>query len=116
MYLRRRDCLIAALKYHFGEVKLSGLEGGMHIVWHLPPDFPTAIEMQAIARETGVGMYALESGGAYDYGYKEYSERTLLLGYSSLPETQIRAGIAKVAAAFLKVLGNPPVKSKLASS
>ncbi|ADJ27711.1 PLP-dependent aminotransferase family protein [Nitrosococcus watsonii] len=115
MYLRRRDCLIAALKSHFGEVKLSGLEGGMHLVWHLPPNFPTAIEMQAIARKAGVGIYALESGGAYDYGHKEYSERILLLGYSSLAEAQICAGIAKVAAAFLKELGHPSTKPKLAS-
>ncbi|ADE14256.1 regulatory protein GntR HTH [Nitrosococcus halophilus Nc 4] len=106
MYLRRRDCLIAALKSHFGEVTLSGLEGGMHIVWHLPPDFPTAAEVQAIAQEVGVGIYTLESGGAYDYGHKEYSERTLILGYSSLPELQIREGIARVATALANTLGH----------
>lgn len=100
MYIRRRDCLVAALRTHFGTVELSGLEGGMHVVWHLPPNFPTATEMQAIARRVGVGIYALDSGGAYDYDYKEYSERTLILGYSSVPEPQIREGIARVAKAL----------------
>jgi GntR family transcriptional regulator/MocR family aminotransferase len=106
MYLRRRDCLIAALKLHFGEVELSGLDGGMHIVWHLPLDFPTAAELQAIAQEVGVGIYTLERGGAYDYGYKEHSERTLILGYSSVPEPQIREAVARVAQALANTLSS----------
>lgn len=32
-YLLRRDCLVAASHRHFGEdIRLSGLEGGMHVV------------------------------------------------------------------------------------
>jgi GntR family transcriptional regulator / MocR family aminotransferase len=100
IYIRRRDCLVATLRTHFGEVCLSGLEGGMHIVWHLPPEFPCAIEVQRLAQHVGVGIYALESGGAHDYGYKEYSEHTLVLGYSSVPEPQIREGIARLAKAL----------------
>ncbi|BAW79843.1 GntR family transcriptional regulator [Candidatus Nitrosoglobus terrae] len=100
IYLHRRDCLIAALKLHFGDVQLSGLDGGMHIVWHLPSNFPTAIEMQTLAQEVGVGIYTLERGGAYDYGYTEHSERTLILGYSSVPEIQICEAIARVAKAM----------------
>lgn len=106
MYLRRRDCLIAALKLHFGEVELSGLDGGMHIVWHLPSNFPTAAEVQAIAQEAGVGIYTLERGGAYDYGYKEHSERTLILGYSSIPEPQIREAVSRVAEALANTLSS----------
>ncbi|CAB1276350.1 MocR-like pyridoxine biosynthesis transcription factor PdxR [Candidatus Nitrosacidococcus tergens] len=95
-YLRRRDCLIAALKSHFGKVSLSGLDGGMHIVWHLPSYLPTAAEMQEIAQQVGVGIYTLEKGGAHDFGYQEYSKHTLVLGYSSLDEVQIQEGINRI--------------------
>ncbi|MFK7763000.1 MAG: PLP-dependent aminotransferase family protein [Roseobacter sp.] len=88
VYRARRDCLIAALTAHFGQVNLSGYEGGLHLVWHLPPDFPPAREIQMRARSEGVGVYALSSGAAYDFD-ESAPDRTLVLGYSSLDEKQI---------------------------
>lgn len=101
-YLVRRDCLVASLYRHFGgAIRLSGLEGGMHIAWHLSAGFPAAAEVQRIAENAGVGLYALESGAAYRYGCARCGERVLLLGYSSVSEAQIEDGIARLARALV---------------
>ncbi len=99
-YLTRRDCLVKSLREHFGEVRLSGLDGGMHIVWHLPANFPPAMEVQMLAQEVGVGVYSLEAAAACVLGHNEYSDRALVLGYSSVTEEQIREGVARLAAAL----------------
>ena len=99
-YSKRRDCLIEALHHHFGSVRLSGLESGLHLAWHLPDDFPDAHRLQALALQHGVGIYAVSSSTAYDYGGCNYSERTLILGFSSVNEYQIRAGIQRIADAL----------------
>jgi GntR family transcriptional regulator/MocR family aminotransferase len=94
-----RDCLVESLEKTFGPVKLSGLDGGVHIMWHLSPDLPAAYELQSMAQSYGVGIYTLGAGGAaYDYGGGPYSERSIMLGYSSLTEKQIREGIGRIAA------------------
>jgi GntR family transcriptional regulator / MocR family aminotransferase len=100
VYCKRRDCLIEALRAHFGPVRLSGLESGLHLAWHLPNNYPDAPELQALALRHGVGIYAIGPGTAYDFGKCGYSARTLVLGYSSLNEYQIRAGIRRLADAF----------------
>jgi len=99
-YLTRRDCLVNSLREHFGEIRLSGMDGGMHIVWHLPESFPTATETQMLAQDTGVGVYSLAAAAACDVGHNEYSNRALALGYSSVTEEQIREGVARLATAL----------------
>lgn len=100
LYCKRRDCLIEALRKHFGSVQLSGVESGLHLAWHLPKGYPEAAELQALALRHGVGIYSIGPGTAYDYGECNYSARTLILGFSSLNEYQIRAGIRRLADAF----------------
>ena len=100
LYGARRDCLVECLRKHFGDVPLSGTESGMHIAWHLPDSFPSALELQEMAAVRSVGIYSLQSGAAFDFGGCAYSERAVVLGYSSLDEQQIRAGIERVAAAL----------------
>ncbi len=100
LYNERRDCLVDALRMHFGDVRLSGLESGMHLAWHLPEHYPSASELQNLALGQGVGIYSLGSGAAHDYGGCDYSERTVVLGFSSLDQYQIRAGIQRIADAL----------------
>lgn len=100
VYIDRRDALTEALNKYFGDVNLSGLEGGMHIVWHLPDYLPDAPEFKKIAEEVGVGIYTLESGAAHEFGKKEYNNRTLILGYSSISEDKIQEGIKRIAIAL----------------
>lgn len=104
LYRDRRDCLIEALERHFGPVEITGQDAGMHLAWHLPPGFPRPSELQAIAQDVGVGIYSLQSGAAYDFGGCKYSERAIVLGFSSLNERQIRAGIDRLAAALERAL------------
>lgn len=108
LYSKRRDCLIEALRYHFGSVRLSGLESGLHLAWHLPEDFPDARRLQALALRHGVGIYSIGSGTAYDYGKCDYSARTLILGFSSVNEYQIRAGIQRIADALAGLPADSP--------
>lgn len=99
-YLSRRDCLVKELQNNFGDVQLSGLEGGMHLVWHLPESLPEAQEVQQIAQDAGIGIYSLPAAAAHDFGKKGYRERALLFGYSSTSEEQIRDGITRLATAL----------------
>ena len=100
IYLARRDCLTASLARHFGDVSLTGLEGGMHLSWHVPPDWPTALEIHARARRRGVGIYPLGMAAGYNYGRPGQGDRTLILGYTALSEDLIRQGVALVAEAI----------------
>ena len=97
LYLSRRDCLIGELRRHFGNVKVSGVNGGMHILWHLPPGFPPACELQQMALEAGVGIYCMDDGGAREFPGSDYGASTIMLGYSSVTEEAIRLGIARIA-------------------
>jgi GntR family transcriptional regulator/MocR family aminotransferase len=99
-YRARRDCLLSSLREHFGDVNISGYDGGMHVMWHLSPDLPDAKSVESTALTHGVGIYSLRSAVAYDFGTTPYSERSLVLGYTALQEEQIREGIARVAAAL----------------
>ncbi|SOD41000.1 MocR-like pyridoxine biosynthesis transcription factor PdxR [Nitrosovibrio sp. Nv4] len=100
IYSKRHDCLIEALREHFGEVQLSGLESGLHLAWHLPESYPDASELRAIALRHGVGVYSIGSGTTFAFGKCGYSARTLVLGFSSLNEYQIRAGVRRMADVF----------------
>jgi len=96
-YKLRRDCLIEALGRHFGDVALSGVMGGMHLVWHLPRSFPKAKKLQEMALDRGIGIYSLQDGAASVFGSNNFDERAIMLGYSSTSEKQIREGIARIA-------------------
>lgn len=100
IYLSRRDCLVEALRRHFGDVQLSGLEGGMHLVWHLPESLPKSEEVQKIAQDVGIGVYSLSGAAAHDFDNRYYRERALMFGYSSTSEEQICEGIARLAMAL----------------
>jgi GntR family transcriptional regulator/MocR family aminotransferase len=97
-YRERRDCLLAALHRYFGLVEVSGEDGGLHIFWHLPPDFPDAATVEALARRMRVGVYALANAGAHDARDTILSRRGLVLGYAALTSKQIEEGIARLAA------------------
>jgi GntR family transcriptional regulator/MocR family aminotransferase len=100
VYRARRDALLDALERHFGPVAVTGAAGGMHVMWHLAGDLPTAAEVERRARSHGVGVYTLRSGAAHLVGESPYLERGLILGYAAVPERQIAKGIARLAEAL----------------
>jgi len=99
LYLARRDCLIEALHHHFGEVELQGTGGGMHVAWRLPAGFPPASEIQCLAEQLGVGVYAMEGVAGHTCAEACNHKQMILFGYSSLSEPLIREGVARVARA-----------------
>ena len=89
-----------ALHEHFGAVRISGSEGGMHVLWRLSRGMPTAGEAQVLARSFGVGVYPLANSPAWLYEHVDDWDRILLLGYTSLSEEHIARGVARLAAAL----------------
>lgn len=95
IYKARRDCLRAALERHFGVSDLYGAEGGLHVVWRLPPGSPPADFVERIAREESIGVYTLHSGAAHDFG-RSSRQDLLVFGYSSLNERDIEGAIERL--------------------
>lgn len=97
VYSSRRDVLLEELSKRFGDVTLSGTEGGMHIAWTLPPELPDAVTFQHLARKEGVGIYPPNAGAAKMFGNTADYGRMVLLGFSSVTEPQIRKGMELLA-------------------
>jgi GntR family transcriptional regulator/MocR family aminotransferase len=95
-YGQTRSALLKAMNEHFGPVEISGAAGGMHIMWTLPSNYPTASEVLAIAAAEGVGVYTIERAGAHEIGPTRYP-RSLVLGYALLTPKAAREGIARIA-------------------
>ncbi|WP_238232279.1 MocR-like pyridoxine biosynthesis transcription factor PdxR [Methylobacterium thuringiense] len=95
VYKARRDCLVTALRRTFAGAVVIGGDSGLHLVWRLPPGFPPARQIQVMARERGIGVYALSSGAAYDF-HSNAVDNMLVFGYSSLNEIQIKKAIAEI--------------------
>ncbi len=103
-YLQRRNCLVEELQRYFGDVQLAGLDGGMHLIWYLPPYFPSAVEVQRIAEDIGVGVYCLESGAAYCSNNTPHNLNALMLGYSSVSRRMIKTGIERLSKSLMHML------------
>ncbi|KQO62519.1 hypothetical protein ASF22_21990 [Methylobacterium sp. Leaf87] len=101
VYKACRDCLVGALHRTFDGAVVLGGESGLHLVWRLPPGFLPARQIQLLAREQGIGVYALSSGAAYDFDPGARDDM-LVFGYSSLNETQIETAIGQLQRIVLK--------------
>jgi GntR family transcriptional regulator/MocR family aminotransferase len=99
-YAARRNVLIDRLHERFGNVDLMGTEAGTHIAWRLPSSLIPAHNTKAIARARNIGIYTVQSGGGHEYNGSQFESNWLLLGYASLSENQIRAGIDRLADAI----------------
>lgn len=96
-YYARRNALIARLRERFGEVDLMGTDAGTHIAWRLPASLTPSHHIKTIARTRNIGIYTVQSGGGHEYDGDSFETNWLLLGYASLTEEQIRAGIDRLA-------------------
>ena len=99
-YNVRRRVLIERLSERFGKVSILGAEAGTHIAWKLPESLVPAHKTKAIARARNIGIYTVQSGGGHEYNGSQFEENWLLLGYASLSENQIRAGVDRLADAI----------------
>jgi GntR family transcriptional regulator/MocR family aminotransferase len=95
-YFSRRNALIGRMRERFGDIDLLGTEAGTHIAWRLPASLVPAHNVKAIARTRNIGIYTVQSGGGHEYDGSQFESNWLLLGYASLSEDQIRAGIVRL--------------------
>lgn len=95
-YRESRDCLLASLRRHFGEVTVSGEAAGQHLLWRLPAGVPDAGTLEVLARRVRVGVYSLASAGASEHPPALLTRRGLVLGYGALSQRQIEQGIARL--------------------
>lgn len=65
-------------------VHLSGLGGGLHIVWHLPHHLAPAIEVAVLARKSGLDAVSV---GAMD----------LMVGFGVPDEHHVSAAVGRLA-------------------
>jgi GntR family transcriptional regulator/MocR family aminotransferase len=92
-YRRRRDALVAALASSLPEATVRGIAAGLHVTAELPASADEA-RVTAAARARGIALASMadyRSGGGYP--------PTLILGYSQMTESQLRAGAAELALA-----------------
>lgn len=99
-YFSRRNALIGRLRERFGDVELMGADAGTHIAWRLPASLLPAHNVKAVARTRNIGVYTVQSGGGHEYNGAQFETNWLLLGYASVSESQIRAGVDRLAEAL----------------
>jgi GntR family transcriptional regulator / MocR family aminotransferase len=90
-YAARRRALIAGLRDHVPELRISGVDAGLHLVADLPPDTDEAAVRQRLA---GAGL-AVDVLG--QYATEPLARQALVCGYAQLPETQAGAAAAAIA-------------------
>ena len=97
-YMGARDAVVEAIAKHFPGGELLGQECGMHMMWILPPDLPSANEMRRLALNCGVGLYPFAGAAVHEYGTPgRFQERSLVLGYTGLGEHDIQEAFGRVA-------------------
>lgn len=95
----KRDLLISLLKDHFGDdTSLSSIEGGLHLIWHLPENFGTADFVSNLMKQKHkTGLYTVQSGGAVVVSDVKFDKQALIFGFSSLTLEDIEDGVNRLA-------------------
>lgn len=96
----KRDLLISLLTKHFGDdISLSGIEGGLHLIWHLPKDFGTANALSKdMLNKHKVGLYGVQTGGSMVSLGEQFDQQALVFGYASLSLEEIETGVSLLVA------------------
>ena len=94
-YLARRDALISGLLEAFPETRISGADGGMHLVWTLARNQPTARDLAVKCQDAGVGIYPI-LGSPICKSFAPASPRDVMLGYTPLTEGQIHQAVGRI--------------------
>ena len=90
-YAARRRELIAGLRDRAPELRISGVDAGLHLVADLPPGTDEASLQQRLA---GAGL-AVDVLGQFSTA--PLARQALVCGYAQLPETQAAAAAAAIA-------------------
>lgn len=109
LYAARRNHLCAGLAQMLPHWGVDGHGGGMHVVAHLPPGGPDALEVEEMARACGVGIYGICSGNALmlEVADDDPLQRVVLLGYAALDEAEVSVALLRVRQALADVQAMP---------
>jgi GntR family transcriptional regulator/MocR family aminotransferase len=100
-YRTRRDAMVGALAAELPEARVRGIAAGLHVTVDLPAgDDEAAVRRAATAR--GIGLSTMADYRAADGDHPA----TLILGYSQMSESRIRAGIGELARAVRAARGS----------
>ena len=103
-YRRRRDHLVAAVRRHVPQARVTGVAAGLHALLELPPGLD---EDEIIAR--AAGRHDLALGGLRPYSAASGPHRpALVIGYATPPEHAFTGAVARLIAA-LTGAGHGPV-------
>ena len=91
-FLKRRDCLIDALRRHFGDVRLGATGAGRHLLWFLPAHWPAPAAIERQLRQAGIEVGPWDAATAVPRW-----PHALVLAYAHLTEAEIRDGVARLA-------------------
>ena len=95
IYRGRRNALATALKEHVPQAAWHGTSGGLHLHVSLPP----GTDERALAAQTYERGVLIEDG-AWHWAHPREAPPSLVLGYGSVAEVQIRRGIAILGASL----------------
>jgi GntR family transcriptional regulator/MocR family aminotransferase len=110
-YRTRRQTLLTALLTHLGSAaEIGGADAGLHLVVRLRNlERRQLMQLVAICRERGVGIFADIGGPAVDIGPprtgRSRQRPGLLLGYGLVPVNRIESGVTILAAAYREIVG-----------
>jgi GntR family transcriptional regulator / MocR family aminotransferase len=91
-YAARRRALIAGLRDRAPDLRITGVDAGLHLVAGLPPGTDETV----LQRRLGDAGLAVDVLG--QYATAPLARRALVCGYALLPETQAAAAAAVIAA------------------
>ena len=99
-YRERRDVLVRSLRAHLGaEVEIQGSSAGLHLVAWLPAlAEEAALEVVALCRERGVGVYPMAR-----HAVRPPGRAALLLGYGLVDAGAVERGVRELADAYRRV-------------
>lgn len=96
VYKSKHDLLISLLKENKGSVQITGENSGLHILISVNNSMSEE-KLISKARNAGVCVHGLSE---YYIGQRHYYNGTILLGFASLSEKEIKEGIEKLRKAW----------------
>ena len=92
-YAARRHALIAGLRDRAPQLRITGVDAGLHLV----ADLPAGVDEAEVQRRLALAGLAVDVLG--QFGTAPLDRRALVCGYALLPETQAAGASAAIAAA-----------------
>ena len=94
-YRRRRDHLVAAVRRHVPQARVTGIAAGLHALLELPPGLD---EDEIIARAAAGHDLALDGLASYAAAPGPRARQALVIGYARPPEHAFTGAVARLIA------------------